>query len=236
MKRVKKLSALGMSLILATGLGIGVGGCSDATDDASHTTTVISTTAADSADQNVDGKAPQQPLAPLEVGDANSSVDTTTSGGDGYVADSTVGTLPQTPTPGQIGPEQPAVFTPGDPLPQANLDSKYAPLGVPVMAGPDQGKPFVFTTTFTREQTVALHEKQVGEKIQQVGDAMPVAGEPISTMGSAIAQSSAFASQHEDTCVRAWVEIAPGYWGTYATYVTGDECPEETSHTYQLPW
>ena len=97
-------------------------------------------------------------------------------------------------------PEMPAYLQPGAPLPQTNLDKKYAPLGVPVMAGPQYGKPFVFTTTFTREQTVALHENQVGEKMQRVGDALPVVGEPLSTMGSAIAQRLLLASMMTLVC------------------------------------
>lgn len=230
---LRKLSSLGLSIALAAGLGVGLTSCSHNEEKATDTSTVTpSKTAAPFVDKNKEQSA--KPEADTSTVQSDRAAG---SGNDSsYTSNGNLAAGPQTPQPAPSAPEIPNFLQPGAPLPQTNLDTKYAPLGVPIMAGPEYGKPFVFTTTFTREQTVALHENQVGEKIQRVGDAIPVVGEPISTMGSAIAQSSAFASQHDDTCVRAWVEMAPGYWGTYATYVTGDECPEETSHSYQLPW
>ena len=230
---VRKLSALGLSIAMAAGIGVGLTSCScDRTGNDETSTVTTSHTAAPFVDKKKDGNAVQK----TDSSEVQSRLVEGPSESGSYATDGNLASGPQTPQPAPTQPEMPAYLQPGAPLPQTNLDKKYAPLGVPVMAGPQYGKPFVFTTTFTREQTVALHENQVGEKMQRVGDALPVVGEPLSTMGSAIAQSTAFASQHDDTCVRAWIELAPGYWGTYATYVTGEECPEQTSHSYQLPW
>lgn len=217
---VEKLSALGLSVVLLGGASLGISSCSNDTDAPTPQAQSASTTTSVPLQEKDTRVAPTH-SAPLPTATLEQPAG--------------AAELPEALPPSTIAPSLPPQMVPGAPLPQTNLDQKYAPLGVPTMTPPGTFKPFIFTTTFTREQTVQIHEKQVGEKMAKVGDAVPLAGEPVSTMGQALSGSSEFASGHEDTCVRAWVELSPGNWGTYATYVTGKECPAKTSHTYQLP-
>lgn len=143
-------------------------------------------------------------------------------------------------TPPQVIPNKPilaypAPIQPGSVLPQTNLDTKYAPLGVPVMSPAGPIKPLIIVVSLTRDQTLQLHDKQIGEKIEKAGSAVPIVGDPVAAMGSALAGSSAFSADHPNTCVRTWVELGPTGWGTYATYVTGTECPATLQVSGQLP-
>ncbi|ALE19206.1 hypothetical protein [Lawsonella clevelandensis] len=209
-------------------------GCDDSTNSPSSqsSSTVTSTT-----QQNGEGAAPATT--------PNASDDTLSTRSDG----STIALTPALPngsrtvspaTPPQVIPSTPilaypAPIQPGSVLPQTNLDSKYAPLGVPVMSPAGPIKPFIIVVSLTREQTVQLHEKQIGEKMTQAGSAVPILGDPVAAMGGALAGSSAFSADHPRTCVRTWVEVHPSGWGTYATYVTGNECPATMIVSGQLP-
>lgn len=227
------LTALVATALVGTTLLSGCG-CDDSTDSPTpqESSTVTSTTNR----QYGDGAAPA--TTPNASDDTLSSPSSSTSITPRTAPNSSQTAGPTTPpkdTPTTPIVTYPAPIQPGSVLPQTNLDSKYAPLGVPIMSPPGPIKPFIIVVSLTREQTLQLHEKQVGEKIAQAGSAVPLLGDPVAAMGGVLAGSSTFSADHPNTCVRTWVELGPNGRGTYATYVTGTECPATMKVSGQLP-
>ena len=239
-KPQKTLICLFTTVLMGTTL---LSGCSshDSTDTAAHSTTPSSTTVTSSPNASANSGASDTSSSSEE--DTSDEADTTQPLDDTSTSPTDVSTPSHTSTPQRhlspspTAPEAPDAIQPGSILPQTHLDTKYAPLGVPDMSDPHASplRPLVIVVSLTRQQTVQLHDKHTGEKISTIGSRLPLGGDALSQLGDALAGSSAFSSQHPNACVRTWVEISFTKWGTYATYVTGTECPARTKITAQLP-